>query len=76
MFITWSYNFIQVEHEEVEKLKEVQQVLKSNSNVDQVQQLRIKSEEIFKRSQNYDDGEKVHILFLAKFIYRGFKISF
>ncbi|GJZ33050.1 kinase-like domain, phloem protein 2-like protein [Tanacetum coccineum] len=44
-----------VKHEESKKLKEVQQVLKSNFNVDQVQQLPTKFEEIFKIHGNYDE---------------------
>ncbi|GJU68582.1 kinase-like domain, phloem protein 2-like protein [Tanacetum coccineum] len=44
-----------VKHEESRKLKEVQQVLKSNFNVDQVQQLPTKFEEIFKIRGNYDE---------------------
>lgn len=46
---------IQVKHEEIGKLKEVQQVLKSNFNVDQVQQLPTNFEEIFKTCRNYDE---------------------
>ena len=46
---------IQVKHEEIGKLKEVQQVLKSNFNVDQVQQLPTNFEEIFKICRNYDE---------------------
>ena len=45
----------QVKYEENRKLKEVQQVLKSNFNVDQVQQLPTKFEEIFKIHDNYDE---------------------
>ena len=45
----------QVKHEEIGKLKEVQQVLKSNFNVDQVQQLPTNFEEIFKICRNYDE---------------------
>ncbi|GJT92867.1 kinase-like domain, phloem protein 2-like protein, partial [Tanacetum coccineum] len=43
-----------VKHEDSRKLKEVQ-VLKSNFNVDQVQQLPTKFEEIFKIQSNYDE---------------------
>ncbi|PWA53497.1 protein kinase-like domain, Phloem protein 2-like protein [Artemisia annua] len=45
----------EVKHEEIGKLKEVQQVLKSNFNVDQVQQLPTNFEEIFKICRNYDE---------------------
>ena len=45
----------QVKHEDTEKLKEVQQVLKSNFNADQVQQLPTNFEEIFKICRNYDE---------------------
>ena len=44
----------QVKYEENRKLKEVQ-VLKSNFNVDQVQQLPTNFEEIFKIHDNYDE---------------------
>ncbi|GJW77849.1 kinase-like domain, phloem protein 2-like protein [Tanacetum coccineum] len=44
-----------VKREEIGKLKEVQQVLKSNYNVDQVQQLPTNFEEIFKICRNYDE---------------------
>lgn len=45
----------QVKHEEIGKLKEVQHALKSNFNVDQVQQLPTNFEEIFKICRNYDE---------------------
>ncbi|GJW72650.1 kinase-like domain, phloem protein 2-like protein [Tanacetum coccineum] len=45
----------EVKHEEIGKLKEVQQVLKSNFNVDQLQQLPTNFEEIFKICRNYDE---------------------
>ena len=48
-----SDNCIQVKHEEIGKLKEVQQVLKSDFNVGQVQQLPTNFEEIFKTCRNY-----------------------
>ncbi|GJW56713.1 kinase-like domain, phloem protein 2-like protein [Tanacetum coccineum] len=44
-----------VKHEEIGKLKEVQHVLKSNFDADQVQQLPSNFEEIFKISGNYDE---------------------
>ncbi|PWA73099.1 protein kinase-like domain, Phloem protein 2-like protein [Artemisia annua] len=44
-----------VKHEEIGKLKKVQKVLKSNINVDQVQQLPTNFEEIFKTCRNYDE---------------------
>ncbi|PWA93895.1 Protein kinase, ATP binding site-containing protein [Artemisia annua] len=45
----------EVKHEEIGKLKEVQQVLKSNFNMDLVQQLPSNFEEIFNTSRNYDE---------------------
>ncbi|GJW64058.1 kinase-like domain, phloem protein 2-like protein [Tanacetum coccineum] len=42
-------------HEEIGKLKEVQQGSKSNLNVDQVQQLPTNFEEIFKMHSDYDE---------------------
>lgn len=45
----------QVKHEEIGKLKEVQQVLKSNFEADQVQELPCNFEEIYKISRNYDE---------------------
>ncbi|PWA79805.1 protein kinase-like domain, Phloem protein 2-like protein [Artemisia annua] len=44
-----------VNHEEIGKMKEVQQVLKSEFNVGQAQQLPTNFEEIFKVCRNYDD---------------------
>ncbi|GJR54710.1 kinase-like domain, phloem protein 2-like protein [Tanacetum coccineum] len=44
-----------VKHEEIGRLKEVQLDLKSNINVDQVQQLPTNFEEIFKLCRNYDE---------------------
>ncbi|PWA98899.1 protein kinase-like domain, Phloem protein 2-like protein [Artemisia annua] len=44
-----------VKHEEIGKLKEVQHVLKSNFNADQVQQLPTNFEEIFKICRSYDE---------------------
>ncbi|PWA57457.1 protein kinase-like domain, Phloem protein 2-like protein [Artemisia annua] len=44
-----------VKHEEIGKLKEVQQVLKSDFNVDQVQKLPTNFEEIYKICRNYDE---------------------
>ena len=46
---------IQVKDEEIGKFKEVQQVLKSNFNAEQVQQLPTKFEEIFKKYGNRDE---------------------
>nr|GEV63581.1 protein kinase-like domain, phloem protein 2-like protein [Tanacetum cinerariifolium] len=45
----------EVKHKEIGKLKEVQQVLHSNFNMDQVQQLPTNFEEIFKICRNYDE---------------------
>ncbi|GJU15207.1 kinase-like domain, phloem protein 2-like protein [Tanacetum coccineum] len=45
----------EAKHEDIGKLKEVQQVLKSNFNVDHVQQLPTNFEEIFKICRNYDE---------------------
>ncbi|GJR14958.1 hypothetical protein Tco_0797610 [Tanacetum coccineum] len=45
----------EVKHKEIGKLKEVQQVLNSNFNMDQVQQLPTNFEEIFKICRNYDE---------------------
>ncbi|GJX45238.1 kinase-like domain, phloem protein 2-like protein [Tanacetum coccineum] len=44
-----------VKHKEIGKLKEVQQVLKSNFNVDQMQHFPTSFEEIFKICRNYDE---------------------
>ncbi|GJX69084.1 kinase-like domain, phloem protein 2-like protein, partial [Tanacetum coccineum] len=44
-----------VKHEEITKLKEVQQVLKSDFNAGQAQQLPTNFKEIFKICRNYDD---------------------
>ncbi|PWA48432.1 protein kinase-like domain, Concanavalin A-like lectin/glucanase domain protein [Artemisia annua] len=44
-----------VKHEEIGKLKEVQQVLKSDFDVGQARQLPTNFEEIFKIRRNYDD---------------------
>ncbi|GJW26764.1 kinase-like domain, phloem protein 2-like protein [Tanacetum coccineum] len=44
-----------VKHKEIGKSKEVQQVLNSNFNMDQVQQLPTNFEEIFKICRNYDE---------------------
>ncbi|GJT47707.1 kinase-like domain, phloem protein 2-like protein [Tanacetum coccineum] len=59
-----------VKHDEIGKLKEVQQVLKLDFNVDQVQKLPTNFEEIFKVCRNYDelfwsgkvDGKKLLVL--------------
>ncbi|GKC34806.1 hypothetical protein Tco_1047190 [Tanacetum coccineum] len=44
-----------VKHEQIAKLKEVQQVLKSDFNAGQAQQLPTNFEEIYKICRNYDD---------------------
>ncbi|GJT51005.1 kinase-like domain, phloem protein 2-like protein [Tanacetum coccineum] len=67
-----------VKHEEIGKLKEVQQVLKSDFNVDQVQQLPTNFEEIFKVLRNYDelfwlgevDGKKLLVLSAKAALYK------
>ena len=51
----YNMSITQVKHEEIGKLKEVQQVLKSNFEADQVQQLPCNFEEIYKISRNYDE---------------------
>ncbi|GJU69256.1 kinase-like domain, phloem protein 2-like protein [Tanacetum coccineum] len=67
-----------VKHEYIRKLKEVQQVLKSDFNVDQVQQLPTNFEEIFKVCRNYDelfwlgevDGKKLLVLSAKAALYK------
>ncbi|GKA56179.1 kinase-like domain, phloem protein 2-like protein [Tanacetum coccineum] len=67
-----------VKHEEIGKLKEVQQVLKSDFKVDQVQQLPTNLEEIFKVCRNYDelfwlgevDGKKLLVLSAKAALYK------
>ncbi|GJV29185.1 kinase-like domain, phloem protein 2-like protein, partial [Tanacetum coccineum] len=67
-----------VKHEKIGKLKEVQQVLKSDFNVDQVQQLPTNLEEIFKVCRNYDelfwlgevDGKKLLVLSAKAALYK------
>ncbi|GKF11585.1 hypothetical protein Tco_0049511, partial [Tanacetum coccineum] len=67
-----------VKHEEIGKLKDVQQVLKSDFNVDQVQQLPTNFEEIFKISRNYDElfwlgeveGKKLLVLSAKAALYK------
>nr|GFA07905.1 protein kinase-like domain, phloem protein 2-like protein [Tanacetum cinerariifolium] len=67
-----------VKHEEIGKLKEVQQVLKSNFNVGQAQQLPTNFEEIFKICRNYDDlfwlgeveGKKLLVLSAKAALYK------
>ncbi|GJR50146.1 kinase-like domain, phloem protein 2-like protein [Tanacetum coccineum] len=69
---------IGVKHEEIGKLKEVQQVLKSDFNVGQAQQLPTNFEEIFKISRNYDDlfwlgeveGKKLLVLSAKAALYK------
>ncbi|CAH1442237.1 unnamed protein product [Lactuca virosa] len=51
-----------VKHEETDEIQEVQQVLKSDSNVNLMQQLPTNLEEIFKRSENEDGDEKLFLL--------------
>ena len=71
-------NCIQVKHEEIGKLKEVQQVLKSDFNVGQVQQLPTNFEEIFKICRNYDElfwlgeveGKKLLVLSAKAALYK------
>ncbi|KAI3826034.1 hypothetical protein L1987_00076 [Smallanthus sonchifolius] len=48
-----------VRHDEIGKSKEIQQVIETNSNMDHELQLPTKSVDIFKRSKNYDQGEKL-----------------
>ena len=50
-------------NEDSVKIEEVQQILESNTDMVQVQQLATDSEEIFKRSANDDEGEKVLFFF-------------
>ncbi|KAK9058889.1 hypothetical protein SSX86_023733 [Deinandra increscens subsp. villosa] len=47
-----------VRHDETEKSKENQQFMKSILDVDQELQLPTESEEMFKESENYEEGEK------------------
>ncbi|CAI9298662.1 unnamed protein product [Lactuca saligna] len=51
-----------VKHEEIKESKEVQHVLKPDSNMDLMQQLPTNPEEIFKRSENDDNCEKLFLL--------------
>ncbi|GJU16069.1 kinase-like domain, phloem protein 2-like protein [Tanacetum coccineum] len=67
-----------VKHEENEKLKEAQQVLESDINVGQAQQLPTKFEEIFKIYRNYDklfwlgevEGKKFLVLSAKAALYK------
>ncbi|GKD37694.1 kinase-like domain, phloem protein 2-like protein, partial [Tanacetum coccineum] len=67
-----------VKHEEIGKLKDVQQVLKSDFNVDQVQQLPTNFEEIYKICRNYDElfwlgeveGKKLLVLSAKAALYK------
>ncbi|GJT06706.1 kinase-like domain, phloem protein 2-like protein [Tanacetum coccineum] len=67
-----------VKHEEKEKLEEAQQVLKSDFNVGQAQQLPTKFEEIFKVCRNYDElfwlgeveGKKLLVLSAKAVLYK------
>ncbi|PWA46625.1 protein kinase-like domain, Phloem protein 2-like protein [Artemisia annua] len=67
-----------VKHEEIGKLKEVQQVLTSDFNTDQVQQLPTNLEEIFKVCRNYDElfwlgevnGKKLLVLSAKASLYK------
>ncbi|GJW52741.1 kinase-like domain, phloem protein 2-like protein [Tanacetum coccineum] len=73
----------QVKHEETKKLKEIQQVLESNFNVDQVEQLPTKFEELFKIHGNYDElfwlgevnGKKLLVLSAKATLYNFFKVD-
>ncbi|PWA62780.1 protein kinase-like domain, Phloem protein 2-like protein [Artemisia annua] len=68
----------EVKHEEIGKLKEVQQVLKSDFNVDQVQQLPTNFEEIFKIRRKYEElfwlgevnGKKLLVLSAKAVLYK------
>ncbi|KAL7619050.1 hypothetical protein Lser_V15G01742 [Lactuca serriola] len=52
-----------VKNEEINEIKEVQQVLKSDSNMDLImQQLPMNPEEVYKVSENGDNGEKLFSL--------------
>ncbi|GJU65028.1 kinase-like domain, phloem protein 2-like protein [Tanacetum coccineum] len=67
-----------VKHEEIGKLKEVQQVLKSDFNVDQVQHFPANFEEIYKICRNYDElfwlgkveGKKLLVLSAKAALYK------
>ncbi|GKB65961.1 kinase-like domain, phloem protein 2-like protein [Tanacetum coccineum] len=67
-----------VRHENIIKLMEGQQVLKSNFNLDQVQQLPTNFEEIFKIHKNYDElfwlgevnGKKLLVLSAKATLYK------
>ncbi|GKC25391.1 kinase-like domain, phloem protein 2-like protein [Tanacetum coccineum] len=67
-----------VRHENIIKLMEGQQVLKSNFNLDQVQQLPTNFEEIFKIHRNYDElfwlgevnGKKLLVLSAKATLYK------
>ncbi|GJZ13489.1 kinase-like domain, phloem protein 2-like protein [Tanacetum coccineum] len=69
---------VYVKHEDIGKLKEVQQVLKSDFNVGQAQQLPTNFEEIFKICRNYDDlfwlgeveGKKLLVLSAKAALYK------
>ena len=50
-------------NEDSVKIEVVQQILESNTDMVQVQQLATDSEEISKRSANDDEGEKVLFFF-------------
>ncbi|GJZ32829.1 kinase-like domain, phloem protein 2-like protein [Tanacetum coccineum] len=72
-----------VRHENIIKLMEGQQVLKSNFNLDQVQQLPTNFEEIFKIHRNYDElfwlgevnGKKLLVLSAKATLYKFSDIS-
>ncbi|GKE73821.1 kinase-like domain, phloem protein 2-like protein, partial [Tanacetum coccineum] len=67
-----------VKYEEIGKLKEIQQVLKSDFNVGQAQELPTNFEEIFKICRNYDDlfwlgeveGKKLLVLSAKASLYK------
>ena len=71
----------QVKHDDIEYLKEVQQVLKSNFNVDQVQQLP--TEEISKIHNNPDqlfwlgklNGKKLLVLSAKAALYKSSNVD-
>ncbi|GJW89845.1 kinase-like domain, phloem protein 2-like protein [Tanacetum coccineum] len=73
----------QVKHEETRKLKEIQQVLKSNFKANQVQKLPTEFEELFKIHGNYDElfwlgevnGKKLLVLSAKATLYNFFKVD-
>ncbi|GKC42748.1 kinase-like domain, phloem protein 2-like protein, partial [Tanacetum coccineum] len=73
----------QVKHEETRKLKEIQQVLKSNFKANQVQKLPTEFEELFKIHGNYDElfwlgevnGKKLLVLSAKATLYKFFNVD-